>query len=142
MLVKVTSPKLVLSRNVYKKGDVFECRDAEAKLLLHARFVERTTNKANKSAPQAAIGLQIGQMKPSGAAAAAKLRTLAAAIAADKAKAATDKAAADKAAADKAAADKAAADKAAADKAEKDVADKAAARKKGAGSGSSSESQE
>jgi hypothetical protein len=41
MLVKVKSKKLVLGRTVYYKGDVFECRDAEAKLLKAGGLLEK-----------------------------------------------------------------------------------------------------
>lgn len=53
MLVKVLKSKLVLGTRSYKAGDVFECRDAEAALLLASRLVERASGKATVSSPKA-----------------------------------------------------------------------------------------
>lgn len=50
MLVKVLKSKLVLGTHVYKAGDVFECRDAEAGLLIASGMATKT--EARLSAPQ------------------------------------------------------------------------------------------
>jgi hypothetical protein len=54
MLVQVMKSKLVLGRSIYKKGDVFECRDAEAKALIQVGMVKAAAPdaKASKTAPQ------------------------------------------------------------------------------------------
>ncbi len=53
MLVTVKKSKLVLGRTVYLKGDVFECRDAEAKILIATGMVAEAPvqAKATKAAP-------------------------------------------------------------------------------------------
>jgi hypothetical protein len=54
MLVQVMKSKLVLGRSIYKQGDVFECRDAEAKALTQVGMVKPAAPdaKASKSQPQ------------------------------------------------------------------------------------------
>jgi hypothetical protein len=55
MLITVRQTKLVLGRTVYHRGDVFECRDAEAKLLIAGKMVTKSAEdaKATKGAPTA-----------------------------------------------------------------------------------------
>lgn len=55
MLITVKNAKLVLGRTVYRKGDVFECRDAEANLLMAGRMVMKSPDgaKATKTPPTA-----------------------------------------------------------------------------------------
>lgn len=55
MLVTVKQSKLVLGRTTYRKGDIFECRDAEARLLLASHIVAKAAQgaKANKGEPKA-----------------------------------------------------------------------------------------
>ncbi len=53
MLITVKKPKLVLGRTVYLKGDTFECRDAEAKLLVASGIATKAdvSAKATKESP-------------------------------------------------------------------------------------------
>ena len=51
MLVKVLKSRLVLGTTRYNKGDVFDCRDAEARLLIHARYIAKTDEKVTKASP-------------------------------------------------------------------------------------------
>lgn len=74
MLVTVKAKKLVLGRTVYHKGDVFDCRDAEAKLLKAAGQLEKdppkdgTKNvKESPKPPRTGIsvtGKSTGSIKP------------------------------------------------------------------------------
>jgi hypothetical protein len=54
MLVQVMKSKLVLGKSVYKKGDVFECRDAEAKMLIQVGMLKAAAPdaKVSKTPPQ------------------------------------------------------------------------------------------
>ena len=53
MLITVKQSKLVLGRTVYRSGDVFECRDAEAKLLVAGGMATKSPPgaKATKGSP-------------------------------------------------------------------------------------------
>lgn len=52
MLITVKKSKLVLGRTVYLRGDVFECRDAEAKLLIAGGMVTASPDaKVSKASP-------------------------------------------------------------------------------------------
>lgn len=53
MLITVKKPKLVLGRTVYLRGDVFDCRDAEAKLFVASGLATKSPAgaKATKDAP-------------------------------------------------------------------------------------------
>jgi hypothetical protein len=54
MLVQVMKSKLVLGKSIYKKGDVFECRDAEAKMLIVVGMLKAAAPdaKISKAPPQ------------------------------------------------------------------------------------------
>jgi hypothetical protein len=53
MLITVKRLKLVLGRTVYLRGDVFECRDAEARLLVASGMAVRSPDgtKVTKGSP-------------------------------------------------------------------------------------------
>lgn len=55
MLITVIKNKLVLGHTVYVKGDVFECRDGEAKILIGGRLAVKSAvgAKATKGSPMA-----------------------------------------------------------------------------------------
>ncbi len=55
MLITVKKSKLVLGRTVYAQGDIFECRDAEAKLLVAGGLAMKSPPgaKATKGSPTA-----------------------------------------------------------------------------------------
>lgn len=64
MLVQVQKSKLVLGKSVYKKGDVFDCRDAEAKMLIQVGTLKAAAPdaKVSKTPPQPAkIGISLAK---------------------------------------------------------------------------------
>jgi hypothetical protein len=55
MLITVKNRKLVLGHTVYVRGDTFECRDAEAKLIVAGGMATKASSgaKATKASPKA-----------------------------------------------------------------------------------------
>ncbi len=55
MLITVKKSKLVLGRTVYRAGDIFECRDMEAKMLVAGGMATKSPPgaKATKGSPTA-----------------------------------------------------------------------------------------
>lgn len=70
MLITVKKSKLVLGRTVYHNGDVFECRDAEAKLLVASGMATKSppgakATKGEPTAPTTGMSMKPGTPKAS-----------------------------------------------------------------------------
>jgi hypothetical protein len=64
MLVKVVKSKLVLNTNIYKLGDVFECRDSEAKVFIASGLVVKSEKNVTATASEPQPSSVVPEHKP------------------------------------------------------------------------------